>query len=102
MIDRSLSVRDLPTSRWRPRDVALNAVDDDGRRVWLVWSELTGELFTCLPGTGGTGILLDVLGRMDTFEDAHRLVRATRLPLLTGGGEISLATLRVQLGIGDG
>ena len=100
MIDRTLTVRTLATSERGAQDVALNAVDHDGQQVSLAWSSRTGELFTFREQRPGIDVVLDVLGRLDSYHVAFELVDATRLPFVSGGGEISLVMLRVQLNTG--
>jgi hypothetical protein len=64
----NVTVSQTHPDRWRARDLVLHGLGSQGRAVSLVWSELTGEVFTVVKEQ--QHVLVQVYGRTDTYTQA--------------------------------
>lgn len=72
-IDRSKTVRRLDRADRDPWDLIENGLDSQGRRVRLVWSGATGQVYTTAEADLDDHEVLDVYGRVDSLGGARAI-----------------------------
>lgn len=72
-IDRSKTVRRLDRAEREPWDLIEKGLDSRGRRVRLVWSGATGQIYTTAEEDPDDREVLDVYGRVDSLDGARAI-----------------------------